>query len=149
MAIGILPNEIPVSGERYNLTLQKTGKGKGGQIARFLIDGGEYAGKRVSCVVDDDLDARLLAALIAAAGDSYEVELDREKAGFWIDLNRFARQIRFSGTVIVRRHAAINDEMVAVEPDYQESNVRVTYHIEDFDAPTGESELAKRFKGSF
>lgn len=141
MAIGVLPNQIPVSGERYNLTLRRVGEYKGNQVAHFIIDSGEYKGKLVSCYVTSTLLGILETKLSEFNEDA---DFGIENPLFYRDLNAVARLIRLSGTVIVSRQAAPNDEMIEVDADYQESNVMVTYDITDFGEPTNEESDIKR-----
>lgn len=140
--IGVLPNQIPVSGERYDLTLRRLGEYKGNQVAKFVIDSGDYKGKIVSCYAMSDLMELLTRKL-----DDLDTEsemFDWDEPGFYVDMNQNARKIRLSGIVIVHRSAAPNDEMISVDEDYQESNVMVTYDIKDFSEPTNDVSDIKR-----
>ena len=141
MAIGILPNQIPVSDERYNLTLRRLGEHKGTQVAHFIIDTGEFRGKRVSCYAMHELMNLLEEKLYDL---NKEAEFGLENPLFYRDINAVAKQIRLSGTVIVIRQAAPNEEMIVVDPEYQESNVMVTYDIKDFEEPTNDISDIKR-----
>ena len=142
MSIGVLPNSIPKTGERYNMTFDRGGQGKGGKIARFVIDGGKYIGKKVSCVCDEKLATKLYEFVLTKEAD---VPTDKDVPAFWIYLNQNSRHIRFSGKLTVIRQACVNDEMIHVPEDYQESNVMVTYHISAFAKATAPTELNLKF----
>jgi hypothetical protein len=145
MAIGVLPHMIPETEERYDLTLLKVGKGKRTLNAHFVIDNGQFTGKKVSGIIGDDLLAYLSEDLRKFASDaSY-----KDMSELFAKINSHAKKFRYSALLTVVYEAAIDMEFVRVEPDYQESNVKVTYKLEDFADPEHESEITKTFKGSF
>lgn len=145
MAIGVLPHMIPTTGERYDVTLLKVGKGKGTLNAHFVIDNGEFTGKKVSGLISDDLLEYMREDLNAL--DPKAAPEDLSELLFAINSN--AKKIRYSAQIDVVYEAAIDMEFVRVEPDYQESNVKVTYSMSDFADAEYESEITKTFKGSF
>lgn len=145
MSIGVLPNTIPVSGERYDMTLDRIGEHKKNLTARFIIDNGEFQGKKVSCGVDSALND-ILANKLYEIDPAIDGTNDTKLAS---GLNTHSKKIRFSGKVIVIREAAPNGDMIRVDDEYRESNVKVTYHITEFREPVGESSLSTTFRGSF
>ena len=147
MSIGILPNQVPKTGERYNLTLTRLGEYKGALTARFYIDTGQYRGKSIASFVDDDF-VNLVAEQL------YELDKENEEYGltnpiFYAAVNRVARRMRFSGKIVVHREAAPNGELITVDEEYQESNVKITYSISNFGEPTNdESDTKKTFESA-
>lgn len=138
----ILPNTVPRSGERYNVTLDKVGESKGNMYARWVIDGGDFRGKKVSCLLDT-CSLRIAESMIAL-----DVALDFTSAVGIAAVNMSAKHIRASAIVKIFRQAAPNEEWITVDENYRESNVRITYDMELFEEATSPSELAKIFKNS-
>ncbi len=145
MALDVLPHEIPINGVRYDLTLRKTGFGKGTHNAKWVIDNGDKRGHIVSGVMTAEMHTILISKLRALDYDP-EVEDRVDNPTFHVNLNREAKNIRCSAAIEVTYMAAINEQLVEVEPTYQESNVMVVYELSEFQAPEGVSELVSIFR---
>lgn len=136
----ILPNTVPRSGERYNVTLDKVGESKGNMYARWVIDGGDFRGKKVSCLLDT-CEFHISESMLPL-----DVAFDFTSGAGVAAVNVHTKHIRASAIVKVFRQAAPNEEWISVDENYRESNVRITYDMESFKEATEPSELAKIFK---
>lgn len=146
MALDVLPHEIPLDGQRYDLTLRKTGFGKGIHTAKYVIDNGDKRGHIISGKITAEMHT-MLADAVSMIEQGPDVSTEIDAPSFHVILNRNAKSIRCSAIVHVTYLAAINEQLVEVEPDYRESNVMVTYELSDFNAPEHESEITSIFKG--
>lgn len=134
--INRLPADVPVSGERYDLTLTGAGlDSRKRELAMFVIDNGDHRGIRVSSY----LTTPLIEALIASG---VEAENFSTKA---LDAQKF--DIRLSAQIVVERLMKTAGGIYsAVDSDYNDSNVYVVYHLSDFGDAENDTELAKAFE---
>lgn len=126
---GRLPHDVPESGERYNIVLEKAGMTRGKvAMAHWIIDSGRYKGCRVS------------SRLMRPDGSHLEKE----------DVIAFHKKhklsYRCSAVLTVSRQAKVGTIWQDVDADYNESDVIVTYELSDYGEPTAPSQLAAVLK---
>jgi len=126
----VLPQDVPGPGT-YDFTLAKAGISRAGRravaVAHFLIDAGQFRGKRVSCVITHNKYRKLMGPAAGGAGaDASEMA---------VKLNRHRLKLRCSGELAVRRLSPGSSH------DEGPRNVVISYDITGFAPPKGDSEL--------
>lgn len=133
-----LPNEVPVSGERYNVTVTSAGLNPAKRpVVGFTIDNGKYRGVRVSAPLSGELSAALVAHAGVEPNHALHVEFI-EKA--------YKNDARLSCEIVVERTAKNEaGQFFAVDSNYTDSNVYIHYQLLRFDAASGKSSLKNLF----
>ncbi len=147
MALDVLPHQIPETDQRYDVCIQKSGFGKGSHNMHLIIINGKYAGHRISTSVDDEIFSfvsTIMTRMGYGKGEKETMDISNPKwHGF---INRHSKKIRLSLIVESTYQAAINEMLVEVDPEYQESNVMVTYEAHSPESTAGDSEIDKIFR---
>lgn len=130
---GKMRKEIPVSGDRYDMTLVKAGLGtRKREIAHFVIDNGEFKGQRVGLQITSRIRRQMNDAGLFEIGEMSVKTL-----------NEMAGKVRLSARLKVTFNRKLsNGVYVEVPRDYDEHNVYVHYDMSEFQAPFAESELS-------
>lgn len=134
--INRLPADVPVSGERYDLTLTGAGlDSRKRELAMFVIDNGDHRGVRVSSY----LTTSLIQALIESG---VEAENFSTRA---LDARKF--DIRLAAQIDIERLMKTAGGIYSpVDENYNDSNVYVVYHLSDYGDTENDTELAKAFE---
>lgn len=129
-----LPAEVPVNGDKYDLTL--TGSGldqRKREIAHFVIDNGHAKGVTVSAYLTPDIKQRLMA-LFGLTSDQVSGN----------NLDGFKYQLRVSATIGVERLAKnAHGTFFPVDEKYTLTNVYVNYLVDDLAEAENDSTLFK------